>query len=572
MHPPAFARTLVRGASFSTNPKWQALNQPSNPKAGYAASVAYDSADNATVLFGGCAPAGYDGLFCGPTNTTYELDGGYWTPITPAVEPPARFEAAMAYDASDGYVVLFGGQGANVYALNDTWTFSHGAWTNRTAPLAPPLDPGNGVLAADPLNGLLYYGGNCNATWTFASGLWSQVNMSGQACPGGYDPVMAFDPDTDEDVYYGATAAGAPVGTWTFDGSRWTNISGSLATQPPARTLASMAYDPQVGGLILYGGASAIIFPTYYTDTWEYSGAGWANVSSSAGVAGAPTYGAATFVPGEQAIVDYGGRGFNGNGGSTWAYGSSPLQAGWSFAGNAVTVDEGATANLTVQITGGVAPYSTTWSSPGLLCSSRGSTTEFCGGQHPGSTNVTAQVSDAVGHVVMTPPLAVTIGAPLLLRLSPPSTVQVGEAFTLNATAMGGGPPYQFEYAGLPPGCSAPGQANVSCRPTSDGTYSISLTVTDQQHGDTQVRFTIVVQSAGELLGVPYLGYGLLAAVGAVAIGTFVVLRRRRRGAPPGEPGADGTASTEPVDPDGREQPDSQAMPAESGERAPGPE
>lgn len=573
--PHASVRTAVRDSAFSTIPTWQDMNQPNNPRAGYAASLAYDSADNATVLFGGCAPAGYYGLFCGPTNGTYELDGGFWTPVSPAVEPPARFEAAMAYDSSDGYVVLFGGQGATAYSLNDTWSFSHGVWTNRTLAVAPPLDSGNGVLTADPSNGLLYYGGDCNSTWTYAAGTWSPVNTTGQTCPAGSDPVMAYDPLTNEVVYFGATAAGVPIGTWTFSGGRWANISGSLALQPPARTFASMAYDPQLGGLILYGGASAEIFPTYYTDTWEFSGAGWSNLSASAGVAGAPTYGAMAFVPGEQAIVEYGGHGLNGNGGSTWALGTPPLQAGWSYPGDALTVDEGATANLTVQITGGVGPFSVTWASPGLLCSSAGSATEFCGGSHPVSSNVTAEVSDAAGQVVVTAPLAVTIGAALLVLVNHPSTVQSGDTFTLNATASGGGPPYQFAYSGLPPGCSAPDRANVSCQSTPDGTYSITLTVTDQDHGDTQSTFTVVVQSPGELLGVPYLAYGLLAGIAAVAIGTYVVLRRRRRGPPPDDSVPEETETTDPGESAGTAGPemtDAEVPPPESAEPALGPE
>ena len=59
---------------------------------------------------------------------------GVWLKLTPPQSPPARYDASMAYDANSAaqYVVLFGGMGHSG-ALNDTWSFVRGQWTNLTA-------------------------------------------------------------------------------------------------------------------------------------------------------------------------------------------------------------------------------------------------------------------------------------------------------------------------------------------------------------------------------------------------------------------------------------------------------
>ncbi|MCI4347255.1 MAG: hypothetical protein L3J97_01385, partial [Thermoplasmata archaeon] len=45
--------------------------------------------------------------------------GESWVNVTPLVVPPGRDSAMMAYDASDGCVLMFGGEA--VEPLNDTW-------------------------------------------------------------------------------------------------------------------------------------------------------------------------------------------------------------------------------------------------------------------------------------------------------------------------------------------------------------------------------------------------------------------------------------------------------------------
>ncbi|MCI4322074.1 MAG: PQQ-binding-like beta-propeller repeat protein, partial [Thermoplasmata archaeon] len=81
------------------------------PPGSMNASMAYDAADRSVVQFGGCATD-----LC-PSPETWTWAGGMWTNATPEFlnasnSPSERLDAGMAYDASDGYVVLFGGYSA----------------------------------------------------------------------------------------------------------------------------------------------------------------------------------------------------------------------------------------------------------------------------------------------------------------------------------------------------------------------------------------------------------------------------------------------------------------------------
>jgi hypothetical protein len=82
-------------------------------------TLAYDAISNTVVLFGGdngggdCCRIYY--------NDTWTWDGVTWTQQSPAISPPARTAHSMAYDASLGQVVVFGGTSGPPQALNDTW-------------------------------------------------------------------------------------------------------------------------------------------------------------------------------------------------------------------------------------------------------------------------------------------------------------------------------------------------------------------------------------------------------------------------------------------------------------------
>jgi hypothetical protein len=73
-----------------------------------------------------------DVVLFGENGDTWTWDGSKWTPRNPVHSPPARREAAMAYDSTRHVVVLFGGyagSAANLHEFNDTWTWNGSDWT-----------------------------------------------------------------------------------------------------------------------------------------------------------------------------------------------------------------------------------------------------------------------------------------------------------------------------------------------------------------------------------------------------------------------------------------------------------
>ena len=114
MHSPRInvVRYLLSGAIFCTVLVSRALAQelewikPSLiglPPARTSASMVYDPAMGATLLYGGNT---YDTLF-GDTWAFSKATG--WKQLTPAASPPPLQGASMAYDATTETVVLFGG-------------------------------------------------------------------------------------------------------------------------------------------------------------------------------------------------------------------------------------------------------------------------------------------------------------------------------------------------------------------------------------------------------------------------------------------------------------------------------
>ena len=86
------------------------------------------------ILFGGMTEGPAPSYAYETFGDTWSFDGHGWQPLG-VPGPPSRYGASIVYDASDGYVMLFGGEnlwrdnvtgGTVTEAFNDTWTFSYG--------------------------------------------------------------------------------------------------------------------------------------------------------------------------------------------------------------------------------------------------------------------------------------------------------------------------------------------------------------------------------------------------------------------------------------------------------------
>ncbi|MCI4364632.1 MAG: hypothetical protein L3K10_01000, partial [Thermoplasmata archaeon] len=143
-----------------------------------------------------------------------------WTNISASVghTPACRDSPGLVYDVALEEVVMFGGVSqcgqANSFSLGDTWTFSNGTWTNIT-----------GTVGVAP-----------SPRWGMA---------------------MVYDPTAGQVVLFGGTDTYgfANNETWEFNGT-WHDLTSTQITSPPLGFGAGATYDPNAGGVLLYGGQS----------------------------------------------------------------------------------------------------------------------------------------------------------------------------------------------------------------------------------------------------------------------------------------------------------------------------
>jgi PKD repeat protein len=177
-----------------------------------------------------------------------------------------------------GPLVLFGGAGAGGALRNDTWEFGPAGWIPIAPTCSPSCPPGLSLagFAADPqpaVNASILFGGclgtaACtaygNETWAFSGGGPRWMLDLPAARPSARDAVgMAYDPDLGAIVLFGgegtcgATTC-AESDTWLFSGTTWTNVSGTIGgSRPGARVDGALEWDPASSELLLSGGRNS---------------------------------------------------------------------------------------------------------------------------------------------------------------------------------------------------------------------------------------------------------------------------------------------------------------------------
>lgn len=227
--------------------KWSRLTTQQTSRSRTSAALVYNPDTATFILFGGDTHTVPNGLL----NDTWSFDGKGWTQLQPQHQPPARYDAAMAYDPVNHEIVLYGGESDNGF-LNDTWTFDGTDWTDRSGAADPPARYGAGMAFDSVSGGAILFGGL------------------------GTPPVGSTSP------YLGDT--------WKWSDHQWTQLS--PATSPPARWEPAMAEN--AGGIVLFGGYADTGIPrgpsTRFSDTWLWNGTTWVQ---SAATGPGPRYGGA---------------------------------------------------------------------------------------------------------------------------------------------------------------------------------------------------------------------------------------------------------------------------------------
>jgi len=217
-----------------TGTAWQEIVTANAPSPRFLYGMAYDSARDRVVLFGG-----RDGF--APNNETWEFDGTNWTQILTANAPAAREEMGFVFDQSLGRVVMFGGCDESTQSIyGDTWWYDGVDWSEVT-PANSPTPRFRGTMIYDSARARsVYYGGFDGTTilqdtLEYSGGEWSTVPPAGTNPPNGTEALAAYDPQRQKYVLFGGFGGTFSGDTWEFTG----NTDGVFSLYGAACDLAS---------------------------------------------------------------------------------------------------------------------------------------------------------------------------------------------------------------------------------------------------------------------------------------------------------------------------------------------
>jgi hypothetical protein len=529
-----------RPVDAPTSVSWDPIPVASPPPIA-GASMAYDAADGYLLLFGGVNPSGAD------SNATWTFGRGTWTQLSPGPAPAARTAAGMAYDAIDRAVVLYGGYNSstgNFYS--DTWTFTGGHWTQ----VLPATNPGPRAVFTftyDPETAsVILFGGTPiydNTTWSYAARSWSQLSPSSSPPGRGYARGV-YDDALGGILLYGGTTGfyGAILSdVWLFSDYAWSPISS--ATPLPALMNSALAYDPELGTVVAYGGRTGWNGnPVNYT---LYLGASGGTNVTFAQNPGTRVADSMAYDPDVGAPVLFGG-GFvtSGPGLDAWVF--SEFAANLSVAPLS-TLDVGQSTTFTVQSTDAPTNFGYDWSGGPTGCAAAENTL-VCAPKETGRftvsvtvTNLSTQAALALSGV----PIAVDPALVVQVALSARS-ITVSQSVNASVVASGGSGVFTVRFTELPTGCAlpAPNASEARCAPSAAGNYTIAVSANDTNgaEANASASFAVAVRGAPPTSGTTpvhsVLAPDIWIATGlaAVAAAILAVALRSRRGRVPRAP------------------------------------
>src|SRR5258706_10091412 len=283
---------LWDGTTWTAGP---ALGVPGAPSARSDARLAFDPVRACLVSAGAVA-----NTWCW---------NGTWTQISST--DPGRSTAAVWFDRVRGTIIEWGGAASGVESNIMSELASNGTWST----VAPGLGPsaGRSLIAYDARRARLVLTSNAQ-TWESDGGAWHLRTTAGPMPPAfdSYGDAITYDPRRGRIVVVGDASM-----AWEYDGTAWTSIS--PATHPPVVDSAGIAFDAQLGKVVLFGGEDSTLLNALDA-TWTWDGATWIDVSGPTRPTGrvAPVVG---YDPVRAEIVMFGGRtGGPGPGtfGDTW--------------------------------------------------------------------------------------------------------------------------------------------------------------------------------------------------------------------------------------------------------------
>ncbi len=217
------------------------------------------------------------------------------------------------------------------------------SWTMLTPATGSPGARDQSSMAYDPARGsVILFGGynyasfDYNDTWSFHAGIWTDLtpNLTVNP-PARWSPSLAYDPALKGLILFGGRTFSTYYNdTWLFNATGWHQLSPRIA--PAARSAAGMTYDPALHEMILYGGWIGNVVghstPTYFSDTWAFKGGQWRNLTAHLKTNPGARFGPQlSFDPKLNALIAFSGDLVYPNGTGSWVNSTWSLTArGWA--------------------------------------------------------------------------------------------------------------------------------------------------------------------------------------------------------------------------------------------------
>ena len=277
-----WAYKAARGAAG----RWTLITTPTGPGPRTEASLVWDSADNALLLFGGSN-------FQGSMNDVwaYKIAGdgaaaGHWSLLNASNGPLARHLHTAVWDDKDHEMLVYAGE-TTTGVLRDLWAFritdlkaGRGAWRQLMFQ-APPTSRFAHTAVWDPADHQMLVFGGASGAGTFLGDLWAYrpdgqgggttwVNLGTPGTPDGRaTAAAAWDQADNALIVFGGTGLKSLRNdAYAYHpGGQWQLLSSQGA--PDRRNGATVVYDTVNGGVLLFGGAGSF---GARNDLWQLGG------------------------------------------------------------------------------------------------------------------------------------------------------------------------------------------------------------------------------------------------------------------------------------------------------------
>ncbi len=224
--PPGMSSNRVPAATWSWHTgHWTILSNASTPDVVGGAIVDYPPMQQLIMFSGCCQVEQQRSLTAKPG--MWIFDGHVWTEVHPIHMPPARWGAAVAFDAAIAKIVLYGGAALepNHPPFYDMWAWDGTDWSQ----LMPPPVPGDLVteLGYSPDGSILLTATSQNMhaeTWKWRGSDWSKLDVATPAC---FFCELAYDSVRKQTVMV-SNMQGRPDSAsevWVWNGTRWSERS-----------------------------------------------------------------------------------------------------------------------------------------------------------------------------------------------------------------------------------------------------------------------------------------------------------------------------------------------------------